>query len=484
MLLNCKERIWGHMSIVFRNYCEIFFVVWRKRKKGNQKKSGNSGLKSFRDRSYIVMEDNMRDLELIGKINKTIVYCKNNVEFYQRKYRKVVGDEGIKTLEEFEKLPFTTKDDVKQYYPFGFKGADIKDIVAYNESSGTSSGDVNRSSRSASFYTQKDVERDIVRRTNGDLKFNDEDIVFVALPYALTTSGLHFHIAASRAGAMVINADNGSQMANIRKQIDLVRRLNPSVIITSYPFMMSTMMNVLGVQIEELSNLRAVQLCGMSTSREGKRKISQLFNGVKVYDTYGMSEFGAITSTCDCGKSHIDDDFYIEIINPKSLDIVGESVGGEIVITTFDREGSPKLRYRTGDVGKMYSGECKCGRKTPTIEVTGRLKDLFVIDGKRYNLNDLENVLYENPLVAGMYKPMIGKESIDLVVDIIGEEYEEVALQLEKSFLDTLGISVKVTCVAPGESRKEMFKKVQEGYLKSLQNVEQDGDSDEWLVTY
>ena len=394
----------------------------------------------------------MKEKELLQKINKTIKYCNDNVEFYQRKLKKIIDVDGVKSLEEFEMLPFTTKDDVKKNYPFGLKGAELKDIVAYNESSGTSSGDVNRSSRSASFYTKNDVEKDIERRTNGDLKFSKEDIVFVALPYALTTSGLHFHMAASRKGAMVINADNGSQMANIRKQVDLIRRLNPSVIITSYPFLISTMFYVLGVSISELTNLRAIQLCGMSTSQNGKIKIGKIFNDVKVYDTYGMSEFGAITSSCDCGNAHINDDFYVEIINPKSLEKVEENVGGEIVITTFEREGSPKIRYRTGDVGKMSSKKCGCGRNSETIEVTGRLKDLFVINGKRFNLNDIENVLYQKEEVAGMYKPVIAKEKVELTVDILSDNYEEVAASLKKDFSEKLEIETEIVCVVVGES--------------------------------
>lgn len=431
------------------------------------------------------IDKNIVNKKLLVKINETISYCHSNVEFYQRRLKKILEGGFVNSIEEFRNLPFTTKEDVKKYYPYGLKGADLQQIVAYNDSSGTSSGDVNRSSRSASFYTQKDVDRDIIRRTDGDLKFNSNDVVFVALPYALTTSGIHYHQAANKAGAMVINADNGSSMSNIRKQIDLIRRLNPSIIITSYPFLFSSMFHILGVSKNELINLRAIQLCGMSTSSEGKKKISSLFNNVKVYDTYGMSEFGAITATCDCGKSHINDDFYIEVINPKTLENVENGVGGEIVITTFEREGSPKIRYRTGDVGKISPTVCSCGRTEPTIEITGRLKDLIVVDNRRFNLNDFENVIYSHNAVAGMYKPEIMKENIKFTIDILSEEFEETSVELKKMFWDKLGITVEVICVPEGEARKEMLKKTQEGTLKSLQSINQEGNSEEeWLVTY
>ncbi len=424
----------------------------------------------------------MNELE---KINETLKYSIENVEFYQRSLKKVLKEGKITSIEEFKELPFTTKEDVKRYYPYGLKGASLKSIVAYNESSGTSSGDINRSSRSASLYTKADVERDIIRRTNGDLKFSDNDIVFIALPYALTTSGIHYHMAAYSAGAMVVNADNGNQMCNIRKQIDLIRRLNPTIIITSYPFMFTTMFYMLGISMNELTNLRAVQLCGMATSEEGKLKISKLFNGVKVYDTYGMSEFGAITATCNSGKNHINDDFYVEVINPKTLEHVDEGVGGEIVITTFHREGSPKIRYRTGDVGKMCKKNCECGRTSPTLEITGRLKDLIIINNKRYNLNDFENVIYKLEATSGMYKPEINETNVKLNIDVFSEEFGSTAEKLTEMFKNELEINVEIECVAVGESRRELFKKAQEGSLKSLQSVDNVGErGDEWLVTY
>ena len=421
----------------------------------------------------------------ISELNETVMYCLKNVEFYQKILKKVVPNGSISSLEEFQDLPFTDKEDIKRYYPYGFLGAKLEDISIYNESSGTSGGDANRSSRVASFSTAKDIELDLKRRTAGDLKFNKTDIIFNALPYAFTSSGINFHLAALEAGAMIIPADNGNAMSSYRKQIDVIRRINPTIILTSYPYIYSTLFKMFKVPLEELTNLRAIQLCGMASSYEGRNKISKLFNGVPVYNTYGMSEFGAITSTCNCKKSHINKDFYIEIINPKTLEVMGEGQGGEIVITTLNREGSPKIRYRTGDIGNITCGECECGRKTPRLENSGRLKDLLEINGERFVISDFENVFYKHAATTGMYKfEYVDEDKIKITIDVESEDKLKTATELKEMIKGELNLDIEFECVDVGQSRKEVLVQ-QNTSLKSLQSIENDKRGEgEWLVTY
>lgn len=422
----------------------------------------------------------------ISKLNSTIKYCMENVEFYKKLLKKVIPSGGISSIEEFKEIPFTTKEDVQKHYPYGFLGASLEDVRIYNESSGTSGGDSNRSSRVASYSTENDINLDLKRRTAGDLKFEKKDVVFNALPYAFTSSGINFHLAAFNTGAMVIPADNGSRLSSFRKQIDVIRRLNPTIIITSYPYIYATLFKMLRIPVEELTNLRAIQLCGMATSREGKGKISKLFNNVPVFDTYGMSEFGAITSTCNCKQSHINDEFYIEIINPKTMECVENGVGGEIVITTINREGSPKIRYRTGDIGKIYTDECACGRKSPRIEILGRLKDLIEVGGKRFVLSDFENVFYRHDATTGMYKPeFLEDDKIKITIDVEAEDKEKTAQELKEMVLTDLNIEIDFECVGVGQSRRELLAQSEAGSVKSLQSIEgADRRNQEWLVTY
>lgn len=422
----------------------------------------------------------------ISRINNSVKYCMENVEYYRIYLKKFLPNREVRSLDEFKSLPLTDKEDLKRHYPYGFLGANLADIRAYNESSGTGGGDANRSSRVASFNTQSDIDIDLKRRTAGDLRFNKDDIIFNALPYALTTSGIHFHMAAMQAGAMVIPADNGSSLNNYRKQLDLIRRLNPTIIITSYPYVYMTLFEMFKIDPKELTRLRAIQLCGMATSREGKNKISQYFNNIPVYDTYGMSEFGAITSTCNSKNTHINDGFYVEILNPKSLDDMPDGEGGEIVITTLDREGSPKIRYRTGDIGKIYYDECECGRNTPRLEVFGRLKDLMEINGKRFMLSDFENVFYTHNATVGMYKLEFNNENdIRITIDVDADNKEQNANELKEMMQSTLNINVEFECVEVGQSRKELFTQLKSSSLKSLQSIERNQDGGgEWLVTY
>lgn len=422
----------------------------------------------------------------LARLNDTIKYCMENVDFYKRFLKKVLRNGQISTLKEFKEIPFTIKEDVQKHYPYGFLGTSLENICAYNESSGTSGGDSNRSSRIASYSTKKDLDLDIRRRTAGDLKFNKNDVIFNALPYAYTSSGINFHLAALNAGAMVIPADNGSMLSSFRKQIDVIRRINPTIIITSYPYIYITLFKMLKIPVEELTNLRAIQLCGMATSREGKRKISKFFNGVPIYDTYGMSEFGAITSSCNFNQAHVNDEFYVEIINPKTLECVEDGVGGEIVITTINREGSPKIRYRTGDIGKMYTNECDCGRKSPRLDVLGRLKDLIEINNKRFVLSDFENVFYKHDAVTGMYKPeFLDNDKIKITIDIDSEDKEKVAQELKEITLSKLNIEIEFECVGVGQARRELLAQASTGSVKSLQSINgADRRNQEWLVTY
>ena len=419
----------------------------------------------------------------LEKARELIDFCKENVDFYKKSLKKINVNE-IKTYNDLQKLPFTTKDDVKRTFPYGFLGAPLSDIVEYSESSGTSSNDFNRSSRMASFSTQKDIERDIERRVSGDLRFTETDIIFNALPYALTTSGHHFQMAAQKASAMVISADNGSLLSNYRKQLDLIRRLNPTIIITSYPFVYSTLMIMLGISSEELTNLRAVQLCGMSTSQNGKKKISKLFNSVPVFDTYGMSEFGAIAATCHCGNNHVCDDFIVEVINPRTLEPLDENTGGEIVITSLSRQGSPKIRYRTGDVGKIKRSNCPCGRIQDIIEITGRLKDIIIIEDKRFTLNDFENVFYQHATSTGMYVYEKDGNSGKITIDCMNGDLPQTAKEIKMMIFEALQVKIEVECVSVGLARKDFFQQNNSNSLKSLQSVGDGEGEQEWLVTY
>jgi phenylacetate-CoA ligase len=435
-----------------------------------------------------VRSDAPENLQLLRGLNEALLYCREHVEYYRRTLNKVLPQGGISTLGEFAALPLTTKEDTQRHYPFGFLGVPLHKAVAYHESSGTATGDINRSSRTAAFSTAGDIERDLARRTAGALKLKPGDMVFNALPYAYTSSGIQFHLAAHRAGAMVIAADNGSHMSPFRRQLDLIRRLNPTVIVTSYPFVYTTLMSVLRIDAAEFSRLRAVQLCGMAISKNAAAKISELLNKVPVYQTYGMSEFGALTYTCERGTIHVcDSDFYVELLNPKTLEPVDEGAGGEIVLTTLRHEGSPKVRYRTGDIGRLRHIRCACGSHSPSLAVLGRLKDLVELDSHRVLVSDIENVICAFPWTSGMFKPELTSDgSLHVTVDVDDAHVEQGAPILQNSLKEHLGVPIGVTCVKTGQARREVVAPVDANVgVKSLQSVEGwDARSRGWLVTY
>lgn len=424
------------------------------------------------------------DKQIDEKMGQIIDYCQSHIPFYAKLLKSQAENQGISTIDDFKRLPFTTKNDLKRNYPYGMAGCSLDQIIGYYETAGDKN-EQNRSSRSASFFTNDDLARDISRRTSGTLEFANTDVVFISLPYAYSCAALGYHMAAQKQGAMVISADNESKLNNYRKQLDVLMRINPTIIITAYPFIYSTILKLMGDTTKRFTKLRAIQLCGMPHSSNGMKRISEAFNGVPVYNTYDMVEFGAITACCPEGKKHICDDFYVEIINPKTMEVIKEDgIGGEIVITSLRRQGSPLIRYRTGDIGRIYKNGCQCSSDSPYIQVLGRLKNLieFKEQGKRFTLCNFEDVFYQHECLTGMYKPKFVDETLTFVIDVESDNKKQVAAEVKRMIRDQLDIDVEIEAVNVGVSRREFLSDSAGNTLGALQSVE--NKKNEWLITY
>lgn len=415
---------------------------------------------------------------IVENLRQTVEYCREHSEFYRKVYKNQESA-SFSSIEEFEKLPFTGKNDLKRFYPYGFMSCSLEQVTGYYETTGDKA-DLNRSSRCSSLFTREDLERDLNRRSSGPLEFGSRDVVFNSLSYAYSCAAMSFHNAALRQGAMVVSADNDSRLSNYRKQVDILTRINPTVIITAYPFVISTILHIMGESTEKLTNLRAIQLSGMPHSPNGMKKISQVFNGVPVYNTYDLVEFGAVSTVSTDGANRIFDDFYVEVINPKTMEVIKEDgIGGEIVITSLNRQGSPLIRYKTGDIGRLYRN---CN--TPYLQVLGRFKDLveFKEINRRFTLYNFEDVFYRHEAVKGMYKPRFNGDKLTFAIDTDADNKEEVSKEIQNMIKNELEIDVEIEAVNTGISRREFLLDSGSDSIKSLQTIE--NKKNEWLITY
>jgi phenylacetate-CoA ligase len=415
--------------------------------------------------------------------------------FYGRLFRKhfrgkEITPEFLRGL--FFGLPFTSKEDVVRNYPYGFLAVPRHAPVAYFESSGTS-GNTIGSTRSASFFTRADVERDARRRFSPDLALSPADVVVNALPFALTSSGLGFQQATMAAGAMTVNVDSGSMLSSHQKHIELLKELNATVFITSLPLLYSTLLQMEGLDARsELPNLRAIQLCGLATMGNGKAKIRAKF-GVPVFDCYGLSEFGATSFTCRAGHMHVyEGDFFFEVINPRDGEPVGDGVGGEIVVTTLTREASPKIRYRTGDFGMLHYRGCECGRGEPRLEVKGRLRDVALF-GERFRLPiDFEEILYRFPDTTGLfrlrYEPVEGEGNrlrVGVTVDVEDPNRPGLQYEIEAALRDEISPLIDVELVRVGGAQPGLLDQSKFANVRTVKSaMVDDKRPQEWLVTY
>jgi phenylacetate-CoA ligase len=415
--------------------------------------------------------------------------------FYGRLFRKQLRSKPVTTefvRESFFNLPFTSKEDVVRNYPNGFLAVPITEVAAYFESSGTS-GNTIHSTRSASFFTRRDLDRDVERRFSPDLAVAQGDVVVNALPFALTSSGLGFQQASLAAGALAVTVDSGSMLSSHVKHIELLKELKATVFISSLPLVYSTLLQMDGNDPKgEFPGLRAIQLCGLATMANGKAKIRSTF-GVPVFDTYGLSEFGATTFTCRDGHMHVHDkDFFFEVINPRDGELVADGVGGEIVITTLTRQGSPKIRYRTGDWGILHFGACTCGRGTPRIEVKGRLRDVAQF-GERFRLPiDFEEIVHRFPATTGLfrlvYEPIEGEGTrlrATLIIDVDDPNRPNLKAEIEDTLRSEISPATNVELVRVGGAQPALLDQSKFANVRTVKSAMLDDKRpQEWLVTY
>jgi len=343
-------------------------------------------------------------LELLNRTLKSAY----NSPFYKKRFKKLGLKPEIKDLSEIQKFPFTTKDDLRESYPFGMVATDIGNLVRMHGSSGTTG------KSTLVFHTRKDIENwaDLVARCLYMIGVRETDIFQNMMSYGLFTGGLGLHYGAEKIGTLVIPIGSG----NTKKQIEFLLDIKTTVlhITPSYLLYIAYMAEQMNLSPSDDFNIK-IAIVGAEPHSEGLRKKLENIFKINVYNCYGLSEMNGpgVAFECPYQKGlHIwEDHYFVEIIDPETGELLPDGKEGELVLTTLQREGMPLIRYRTRDITKIIKGKCPCGRTHRRIaRMKGRTDDMFIVKGVNIFPSQIETVLMDIPEVDKNYQIIIERE--------------------------------------------------------------------------
>ncbi len=402
------------------------------------------------------------------KIVKQVKHVYENVPYYRNLMdKKGVKPEDIKGVSDIEKLPFLTKDDLREAYPYGLLGTDIKNCVRIHSTSGTTG------KRVVAFYTQEDVDmwEECCARAIVAAGGSKDDVVQVSYGYGLFTGGAGLHGGSHKVGALTLPMSSGST----DRQIQFMMDLNATILCCtpSYAAFIGETLAEKGYKPSD-NRLKAGIFGAEPWTEEMRRDIEKSL-GIKAYDIYGLTELSGPGVAFECEAQngmHINEDhFYAEIIDPDTGKVLPEGEKGELVFTSLDKEGFPMIRYRTKDICILSREKCSCGRThVKMTKPLGRSDDMLIIRGVNVFPSQIETVLLNHGFAANYLIIVDRKNNTDtfdiqvemtpgMFTDNIGA-IEEKQRELEEGLKSMLGIKAKVTLMAPKSIQRSEGKAV------------------------
>ena len=389
---------------------------------------------------------------MLEDIRKSVKHALDG-EFYQKHFAGI-GAEDIKTQQDFEKLPFTEKNDLRDAYPLGLRAVPEEEIVRIHSSSGTTGTPV------IIPYTQRDVNDWAImfKRCYETAGITKADRIHVTPGYGLWTAGIGFQLGAELLGAMAIPMGPGNTDKQIKMMIDLKSTVLTAT--SSYALLLAEEIERRGVR--DSIHLKKGVIGSERWGEKMRRRIAGEL-GVELYDIYGLTEiYGpGIGMSCkhECGMHMWTDYLYYEIIDPKTGEQVPQGEVGELVITTLRKEGAPLIRYRTHDLTREMPGVCPCGRPEPRIDtLIGRSDDMVKVRGVILYPSRVDELLSTIDGVSSEYQIMIdhlnGRDILRLFFETaITDEGEVKALgkTVEQAFKEKIGITPQGMPVGMGE---------------------------------
>ncbi|MCF6096828.1 phenylacetate--CoA ligase [Thermovorax subterraneus] len=389
--------------------------------------------------------EKLKELQL-ERLKKIVKYAYNNVPFYRKLFdEKGLKPEDIKTLKDIREIPFTTKDDLREAYPYGMFAVPLKKVVRIHASSGTTG------KPTVVGYTKKDIETwaELVARIAFMAGVREEDVAQIAFSYGLFTGAFGLHYGLEKIGATVVPISSG----NTERQIMIMKDFGSTVLVStpSYALYMAEVAEEIGVKKGDL-RLRLGLFGAEGATLEMKKEIERRF-GIMATENYGLSEIIGPGVSGEChvrdGLHIAEDHFLVEIINPDTGETLDFGEKGELVITTLTKEAMPLLRYRTRDITSLNPEPCRCGRTLIRMSpVQGRTDDMLIIRGVNVYPSQIESVL--------------------MGIKGIGPHYEIVVTK--KGYLDELTVNVELADTDMLE-KHQLLEKLKEEVRLKLKSV-------------
>ena len=391
------------------------------------------------------------------KLVKQVKRVYENVKYYRDLMdKKGVKPDDIKSVDDLYKLPFLTKADLRDAYPYGLLGTDLKNCVRIQSTSGTTGR------RVVAFYTQKDVDlwEECCARAIVAAGGTNEDVCQVAYGYGLFTGGPGLNGGSHKVGCLTLPMSSG----NTERQIQFMQDLHATIICCtpSYAAYIGETLKEMGLTPDDI-DLKA-GIFGAEPWTEEMRRDIETSLGIKAYDIYGLTETSGPGVAFECEEQtgmHINEDHFLaEIIDPETGEVLPEGSKGELVFTSLDKEGFPLLRYRTRDICILSRKKCSCGRTLVKMcKPMGRSDDMMIIRGVNVFPSQIESVLLKEGYSAN-YLIEVDRanntDTLDVSVELTPEQFSDTMKDLaakEKSLANAiktmLGINPKVHLVAP-----------------------------------
>ena len=386
--------------------------------------------------------------------------CKayENVPFYKKRFDESgIKPEMIKSLSDLKNLPFTTQEDLRDNYPFGLFAEPMKNVVRLHASSGTTGKPV------VAGYTKGDIEvwSEAIARIVTAGGIDENDVVQISFGYGLFTGGFGLHYGIEKVGATIVPMSSG----NTQKQLMLMQDFGTTALVAtpSYAMYLSEMIKEKEIPRENFK--LKYGFFGSEAMSEKMREKLEDSMGILVTSNYGLTEVmgPGVSGECiyKCGEHINEDMFIVEIIDPRTGEVLPYGESGEVVITTLTKEAMPVLRYRTRDISYIIPEPCTCGRTSYRLApIQGRTDDMLKIKGVNLFPSEIESVVLEFPQVSPNYQLILRRENmldtLEIVVELVDgsllerfSEIEKLENEMKERLHSVLGLRAKLRLAEP-----------------------------------
>lgn len=408
----------------------------------------------------------MRELQL-ERLKEVVHRAYYNVPFYKKRFDEIgLKPEHIQTLKDIEKIPITTKNDLRDHYPFDLFAVPMKQLVRIHASSGTTGKPI------VVGYTKRDMEHwtECISRIAQMAGVTDDDVAQIVFGYGMFTGGFGLHYGLEHIGATVIPSSSG----NSERQLMYIQDFKPTVIVgtPSYVLHLSEIAEEKGLTAKDY-HLRVGLFGGEGHSPEMREEIEKRW-GIVATENYGLTEIvgPGVSGECleHCGMHINEDFFYPEIIDSETEECLGYGAQGELLLTTLTKEGIPMLRYRTKDITILDDTPCRCGRTSVRMnKVLGRTDDMLIIRGVNVFPSQIESVLIGMEGIGPQYQIVVTKkgymDAIEVQVELTDAsalasytQLERITKNIRAKLNSVLQIDSKVTLVEPKSIERSLGK--------------------------